>query len=213
VECGGAGDCLGGSACEDGVCDHSDPDDDGVGSECDTCPFTPNPGQVIDGMMQDDDGDGDFVGDACEHPSCVTRDDPRTLAFYDVAVGGLCCATRWQGRPLVDPDGNPLDLGDLPELEPGLVELPPGCEEALAAAGVDEATALSPADVGGLDALGAYLCLLPPWDQDFDGLGDACDLCPFAFDPTNAPYVSPEGMVFPNDGAYCNGEYSCEAAG
>jgi hypothetical protein len=208
AECpfGGAG-----ASCDEGVCNHLDPDGDGVGSECDTCPFVANPGQVIDGMMQDDDEDGDFVGDACEHPSCVPRRNPRTLAFYDVAVGGLCCATRYQGQPLMDPDGVPLDPRTLPVSDPGLLVLPPGCEEALANAGVGEATALQPVDVGGVDELWPYLCLLPPWDQDFDGLPDECDLCPFAYDPTNAPYVDDDGMEWPNDGAYCNGDYHCAA--
>jgi hypothetical protein len=81
----------------------------------------------------------------------------------------------------------------------------------LANAGVGEATALQPVDVGGVDELWPYLCLLPPWDQDFDGLPDECDLCPFAYDPTNAPYVDDDGMEWPNDGAYCNGDYHCAA--
>lgn len=88
--------------------------------------------------------------------------------------------------------------------------MPPGCDEALAAAGVTEAQALGPADVGGLDALWNHVCLLPSLDQDFDGIPGMCDLCRFAFDPENTPYVDAEGREWPNDGAYCNGEYSCD---
>ena len=48
-------------------------------------------------------------------------------------------------------------------------------------------------------------------DQDFDGYADSCDLCPFAHDPDNRIYVDPGGMEWPNDGWYCNGDYSTNA--
>ncbi|MEM7157707.1 MAG: thrombospondin type 3 repeat-containing protein [Myxococcota bacterium] len=210
--CGADADCPEHSACVDGFCNHPDPDEDGVGTECDTCPFAPNPEQIVDGMQDLDDDDGDFVGAACEtHPDCETRRDPRRLAFYDVSVGGYCCTTVYQGQALADPDGNPIDVADLPIDEPGVLTLPPGCEEALAEAGVGEATAVSPADVGGNAQLWSYLCFLPQWDQDYDGLGDACDLCTHDHDPLNTPFVDSNGMEWPNDGAFCNGEYSCQA--
>lgn len=182
---------------------HPDPDGDGFGTECDVCPFVADPSQL--------DSDGDFVGDACEeHSGCVERPRARPLAFYDVAVGGYCCTTFYQGQALSDPDGNPLSADDLPADTPGLIALPPGCDAALAEAGVSAATRLAPADVGGLDALWDYVCLLPSWDQDLDGIPDECDLCSFAFDPNNTPYTDANGMLWPNDGAYCNGDYSCE---
>jgi hypothetical protein len=182
---------------------HEDPDGDGVGSECDVCPFVSD--------AQQNDVDGDFVGDACEESTgCIERHNPRPIAFYDVAVGGYCCTTAYDGHALADPDGAPLSTDDLPVTTPGVLELPPGCSEALADAGVASATLLSAADVGGLDELWDHVCLLPVWDQDFDALPDNCDFCAFAFDPDNTPYVDPDGMEWPQYGAYCNGEYSCE---
>ncbi len=208
--CGGGAACPPDSACTDGVCNHPDPDGDGVGTECDTCPFMANPGQLTNPGA--DDPDEDFVGNACEtDPGCETRNDPRRIGFYDVAVGGYCCTTVYQGEALEDPDGNPLAPGSLPIDEPGVLTLPPGCEAALAAAGVQQATQLTPVDVGGLDELWPHLCLLPQWDQDYDGIGDRCDLCRFAYDPDNTPYVDANGMRWPTDGAFCNGEYHCSA--
>jgi hypothetical protein len=105
---------------------------------------------------------------------------------------------------------------------PGVVELPPGCDGALEAA---ELCAPSPAnnfscgelppeeinhrltlaDIGDEELLWSKMCTLPQWDQDFDGLGDACDLCPFAFDPYNEPYVDDQGYLWPDAGAACSG--------
>jgi len=55
--------------------------------------------------------------------------------------------------------------------------------------------------------LWAFACSLPPADQDLDGIGESCDYCPFAFDPTNSTFVDDNGMSWPNDGAFCNGDY------
>jgi hypothetical protein len=200
--CNGAAACPTGAACEDGMCTHVDSDGDGRGDLCDNCPWSANANQA--------DEDGDFVGDACETgDDCVDRQDPRPFSFYDVSAGGWCCTTVYRGEPLFDPDGNALDPGDLPPLQPGVLELPPGCEDALALAGVAEATRLDLDAVASPEALWDRLCLLPQWDQDYDALGDSCDLCRYAFDPTNAPYVDDNGMTWPNDGAYCNGAYHC----
>ncbi len=208
--CGSGDDCPADSACTNGVCNHPDPDGDGVGTACDTCPFAANPGQVEDGQAALDDEDGDFIGAACEpDPGCQVRAQARPLRFYDVAVGGYCCTTTLADQRLTDPDGNPLGPEDLPVDPDGVTNLPPGCDEALAAAGVSEAMPLTPADVGGVDALWDHRCLIAAPDQDFDGIGDICDLCPFAFDPTNTPFVDNNGMTWPNDGAFCNGEYAC----
>ncbi|HWB79071.1 MAG TPA: hypothetical protein VG755_29125, partial [Nannocystaceae bacterium] len=98
--------------------------------------------------------------------------------------------------------------------------LPAGCEEALAAANMtiaDNAPVDSDATQGDLDALWNLQCRLPPVDQDYDGLGDQCDLCPFAFDPSNLPYTDATGKLWPHDGDACSGEHAsaddCEAPG
>jgi hypothetical protein len=129
------------------------------------------------------------------------------------------------------PDGNKCRLLP-PAVEdlPGVVNLPPGCQEALDAAGLcapspdnDFSCADMPpeavngrltlADVGGVeDALWNKMCFLPQWDQDFDGVGDACDLCAFSFDPFNEPYVDENtGKLWDNIGRFCAGKYAADA--
>ena len=174
---------------------HLDSDADGLGDRCDNCPFTANPDQA--------DDDSDAVGDACEAPGCLTRANPRRMGFFDESAGGMCCTTVHDGSPMFDPDGNPLAVTDLPAQPTGVLTLPPGCS--------GEANPVTLDDVANDDDLWDYLCLMPQWDQDYDGIPDACDLCPFAFDPTNAPFVDSNGMTWPNDGAYCNGDYHCSA--
>jgi hypothetical protein len=132
------------------------------------------------------------------------------------------------GRALLDPDLLPIrldcDEGDDPAARtcrrlpdavaslPGIVTPPPGCDAALAAAGHTalDNPRLGAADVPSLDALWNTVCFLPQFDQDYDGYGDKCDLCPFDFDPENTEYVDANGRVWPRDGAYCNGDYDIE---
>jgi len=212
-----------------GLCDHRDLDGDGVGDICDTCVALENPLQVSE-MQEEDDLDGDFIGNACEsNEACEVRKNPARIAFYPVSVGGWCCTTQYPGDDaLLDPDGLPITLdcteGDenaglcrrVPngvQLTPGLVLMPTGCDAALTEAGLspDDHLPLTAGDVGGLEQLWSHSCRLPPLDQDFDGLADTCDLCSLSFDPSNAIYIDEGGMVWPKDGAYCNGAYSREA--
>jgi len=220
-----------------GVCNHLDSDDDGVGDLCDTCVHVANAAQVLDGGAQADDDDGDFIGADCEMgEGCDERGSPRPLGFFAVSASGQCCTTllveqggglveRWNsGRTIVDPAGLPVSasctgagcrsLPDVAAATPGVLELPPGCDDALAAAGMTAAEnrPFGADDVqGDLDALWNLQCRMSPLDQDYDGLGDSCDLCEFDFDPTNEIYVDEEGRSWPNDGAVCSGGNSLAA--
>ncbi|MCA9713456.1 MAG: thrombospondin type 3 repeat-containing protein, partial [Myxococcales bacterium] len=226
-------DCPEDSTCSDGVCNHLDPDGDLVGTICDTCPFVANPEQRAEGGAELDDPDGDFIGSVCElDASCSERPNPRPVAHYPISVGGYCCVATWYEKagPL-EPNGvhdpNGVELlpdcagygeGDCRELPPsvvatpGVVEVPPGCEQALADSDLPISQRVfmdvsHPLVNGDVDVWRSYECLLPPLDQDFDGVADACDLCPFAFDPANQPYVDGGGELWPDLGKYCNGEY------
>jgi hypothetical protein len=269
VACTSDDECQTGEQCMDGVgtnmsvCNHRDTDGDGVGDLCDTCPYTGNAEQTMDGGMQDDDQDGDFVGRACEsYSECYIRKDPRPYAFFEVSVDGACCTTVYPGdgayilddmgmvlkddegrafcEGLCDPDGLPIkrDCQNEPEkpedrfpdgvqcrqlpmavlMRPGIVELPPGCEEALTAAGQapdgSENLRLTQVDFDGdLVAMWDSMCFLPQWDQDFDGIGDACELkptCEHAFDPNGEFYIDANGKVWDDAGKYCSGAYDIE---
>lgn len=225
-----------------GVCNHLDSDGDSVGDICDTCPFSANGEQITDGGMQEDDKDGDFVGKICETNSdCAIRQDARPFSFFEVQANGNCCTVQLiademtgdllnaqTGLALEDPDGLPVRV-DCVEPEdptlrtcrklpsavaemPGVLTPPPGCEAALADAGVTaiDNPRLNVDDAGSIDALWNNICFLPQFDQDYDGYGDPCDLCPFDFDPENSVYIDANGRVWPTNGKYCFGDYSIE---
>ncbi len=94
---------------------------------------------------------------------------------------------------------------------PGVLTLPPGCDAALGELDWRDNLPLGESDFAGdTDALWDRMCLLAPRDQDFDGLGDRCDLCPFDYDPENAAYVDSNSRVWPKAGAVCNGVYALD---
>ncbi|MBL9106943.1 MAG: thrombospondin [Myxococcales bacterium] len=239
VACTANEECAENSECtNDGVCNHVDTDNDGVGDICDTCPEKANNKQVLDGGMQEDDPDGDFVGNACEtNSACYDNNDPRRLAFYSESANGQCCVMLFdEAATFFDPGYAKLDEDDpsvctvmdpavqlkldCPEDQenvtcrkipdsvantPGVGRLPAGCS------GIGEPLDLnSPGINGDSDKLHQYACLMPQFDQDFDGVGDKCDLCPYAFDPNNEFYKDQNNKLWPNIGKFCRGEYDPE---
>lgn len=115
-------DCGPGRPCSPaGFCNHLDSDRDGVGDACDTCAFEANPTQAMDGGSQDDDPDGDFVGEVCElgaEKGCGDRDNARPFGFHRVTAGGNCCTTQLIEADAAAADtsaeqGGTLAVGDL----------------------------------------------------------------------------------------------------
>lgn len=199
--CDGPEDCPDSGVCTAGVCAHQDSDMDGVGDQCDSCPWAPNPEQIQDGGAEEDDPDGDFVGNACETVSvCQERPDPRPFGFYDGSVHGYCCVQLGAAGTALDPDGETVPLSPKVMATPGVGVLPPGCAQ--------EAQPVDPATAG--DALWTSFCLLPQLDQDLDGVSYNCDLCPHAYDPGQEPFVDENAVEFPDYGKYCNGDYHPE---
>lgn len=207
-KCDGDEDCPDGARCAPaGVCNHPDHDNDGVGDICDTCPEVANPEQVTEAGAKLDDPDGDFIGAACEqNAECFERSNPRRHGFYTVSAGGYCCTTIYDG-PILDPDGKPLPVEAHGPQPAGVFDLPAGCEAALAASADGQAHPVEWCNVDAPGELYQYFCLLPAWDQEFDGVPDECDLCVHAFDPNQEPYVDANDKVWPTYGKFCQGVY------
>jgi hypothetical protein len=213
-----------------------DEDGDFVGSACETnsaCDVRPDARPYA------------FMEVAVDGQCCVTTYPGDGVMLPPDADGKVKC------EGLCDPDGFPIKL-DCPESQqaipgehtpetdpdrcrqlpakvsslPGVVTLPPGCETALADAGLcaqqgeddpncplDMANRrLTLLDVPDENELWGKMCFLPQWDQDFDAIGDECDLCDYAFDPLNEPYIDENtGKLWDTIGRFCAGSYAPDA--
>lgn len=69
--------------------DQSDIDEDGVGDRCDNCPLIAN-------RLQEDIGDSDLIGDACDPHARIAGD---CLLFLDTFDDGAALAEHWEVEP------------------------------------------------------------------------------------------------------------------
>jgi hypothetical protein len=235
--CATEDDCEG-AECTNGVCNHVDTDNDNVGDLCDTCPSDGNSKQVLDGGMQEDDKDEDFVGTICETNSgCYDNNDPRPLAFYDKVANGQCCVM------LFDEDAEFLDPGYVMIDEDTTVvhrRRPGRADQARLPRGPGERHLPQAARLGRHDARRRHAAarlrrrrsaaharqprhqprqrraaqVRLPHAAVRPGLRrrrrQACDLCEYAFDPNNEFYKDENNKVWPNYGKFCKGQFDPE---
>lgn len=206
-----------------------DPDGDFVGSACETDlkeVINPRPYSFREvsafgrccSLTYLGDGvyvpDPDFTYGNADPFVCVSPENGGT-------TNGIMCSP--EGVPVQQNCENPPEVGVAPVPDGvtclpvptnalsrvGVVTLPPGCDEALAAAGItaEENVRLGLDDFDGdVVAMWSKQCFDPQWDQDYDGVGDAgaaLDLCPFHYDPENRPFIDETGAISLMVGAVC----------
>ncbi|MGH1340203.1 MAG: thrombospondin type 3 repeat-containing protein [Nannocystales bacterium] len=204
-------------AIEGGVQD-DDPDGDGVGEACELgadqgCGDRANAARIAYHPVSASDlcctvelfetQGGQLVrSDGCdldEPESCVGLQAPhpgQPGTFIPVMASTSCTAEQ---QAAFECAVLPLSL----ETTPGVLIPPPGCPSALTDAGVTLEENLERGTEEGNTA-----CRRPQLDSDFDGIGDACDPCPLAWDPSNEPYLDSNGTLWEGEGAACNGDYA-----
>jgi hypothetical protein len=212
---------------EGGEASVDDPDGDFVGSTCEAglaCGAATNP--RAHGFY------AASAGGSCCVQLLVVDEDTGNLHRAQTCPSADAAPTECallEGPDLVDPTRRiPVRLGSMcsdadeaaglcrslpPGVEamPGILSPPAGCDEELARVGISVlANTIDPVTSEDVTEPYRFMCLLPQFDDDYDGLGTDCDFCPFAFDPANTPYVDEMGTLWEEDGAYCNGPYLCE---
>jgi hypothetical protein len=140
-----------------------DLDGDGVVNECDACPLAPSAWKWVD-------SDGDGIPDGCD--LCVLwPDDPdHPMDYYGAVVDGLPSPYDQDG----DGIGDRCDPCPRHDWNRGAWPLEPGW----AADFWRAHESVDPAEI--VDGVRAR------WDDDGDGVGDACDNCRDVFNPDQA---------------------------
>ncbi|HKQ50004.1 MAG TPA: thrombospondin type 3 repeat-containing protein [Phycisphaerae bacterium] len=161
-----------------------DPDLDGLGSACDTCPDDFNPDQA--------DGDGDGSADACDNCPAIVNANQADLDGD--GVGDECDnCPEFPNRAQADTDGdgigNGCDLCPLVEIDDGPDEDGDGrgdiCDNCPTIANNNQSNP-------DRDMFGSACDNCPTVanssqsDVDGDGTGDACDNCPLVFNVDQA---------------------------
>ena len=213
-----------------------DSDRDGIGNECDPCRMVPDqynideaapPGYMrVRNIPSIADADGDGIGDACDNcihvPNCQNYDETNRwlpgspIAFDDPAqcqtdanddmVGDAC-----EGLPPMPGAAGPVGLGPDDDFDQdGLRNVTDACPRSMIATPVAcETDADCPFNRRCETADG----VCDHVDTDADGVGDVCDTCPTAENPTqvnDAPGIEADDPDRDFVGSACEGSELCD---